>query len=138
MKIKNINTIEWFENKEAYIQYLLMNDDVSKIQKALDSLDNPLSVTEALETANSLIEGNDKISSMLFTLDKEDRDVIVLNILLSSFMNNNEFSKELELFVRKKSPVIAWAKVETGMSIAKFANKVYRPETKENDDLLVA
>ncbi len=127
MKIKSINTIEWFENKEAYIQYLLMNDDVSKIQRTLDSLDNPLSVTEALENAKELIWENEKISYLLNSITEEEKNVIILNILLSSFMNNNGFSKELELFIRKKSSVIAWAKVETGMTIAKYANKVYKP-----------
>ena len=133
MKIKSINNIEWFENKEAYIQYLLMNDDVSKIQNTLDSLDNPLSVTEALEQANKLIQKDEKIFSLLKSLSVEDKNAIVLNILLSAFMNNSEFSKELELFMRKKSPIIAGTKVETGMVIAQYANKVYRPETKLND-----
>jgi len=138
MKIKNIDTINWFENKEAYIQYLLMNDDISKIQKTLDSLDNPVSVVEALKNANNLLENNSKLSYILSNVNKEDRDTIVLNILLNSFLNNNSFDKELELFLRKKSPVIAWAKVETGMTIAKFAHWTYKPETEVDNNLLVA
>ena len=113
-----------------------MNDDVSKIQNTLDSLDNPLSVTEALENAKELIGENEKISVLLNSITEEEKNVIIQNILLSSFMNNNDFSKELELFVRKKSPVIAWAKVETGMTIAKYANKVYKPVTEEDNNLL--
>ena len=132
MKIKSINNINWFENKEAYIQYLLMHDDVSKIQEALDSLDNPLTVTEAINTANELLKNNDRISSLLFNLPEEDRKQIIVNLLFSSFEKNNSFDKEVDIFVRKKAPVISWAKVDTGMIIAKFANKVYKPVNAPN------
>ncbi len=132
MKIKGINNINWFENKEAYIQYLLMHDDVSKIQEALDSLDNPLTVTEAINTANELLKNNDRISSLLFNLPEEDRKQIIVNLLFSSFEKNNSFDKEVDIFVRKKAPVISWAKVDTGMIIAKFANKVYKPVNAPN------
>ena len=132
MKIKSINNINWFENKEAYIQYLLMHVDVSKIQEALDSLDNPLTVTEAINTANELLKNNDRISSLLFNLPEEDRKQIIVNLLFSSFEKNNSFDKEVDIFVRKKAPVISWAKVDTGMIIAKFANKVYKPVNAPN------
>ena len=132
MKIKSINNINWFENKEAYIQYLLMHDDVSKIQEALDSLDNPLTVTEAINTANELLKNNDRISSLLFNLPEEDRKQIIVNLLFSSFEKNNSFDKEVDIFIRKKAPVISWAKVDTGMIIAKFANKVYKPVNAPN------
>ena len=132
MKIKGINNINWFENKEAYIQYLLMHDDVSKIQEALDSLDNPLTVTEAINTANELLKNNDRISSLLFNLPEEDRKQIIVNLLFSSFEKNNSFDKEVDIFIRKKAPVISWAKVDTGMIIAKFANKVYKPVNAPN------
>ncbi len=132
MKIKSINNINWFENKEAYIQYLLMHDDVSKIQEALDSLDNPLTVTEAINTANELLKNNDRISSLLFNLPEEDRKQIIVNLLFSSFEKNNSFDKEVDIFIRKKAPVISWAKVDTGMIIAKFANKVYKPVNDPN------
>jgi len=138
MKIKSINNIGEFEDKKAYIQYLLMNDDVSKIQETLDSLDNPLSVQEALENAEKILETDNKMSSILFSMSEEDKKEIVLNILLNSFINNNSFDKEVELFIRRKSSIIAWAKVETGMSIARFSHWTYRSEVEVNNNLLTA
>jgi hypothetical protein len=114
-----------------------MNDDISKIQIALDSLNNPISVDEAIKNAFNNIEKNDKVTFLFNKISEEDKKEIVINLLSYSFINNTEFNKEVELFVRKKSPVLAQAKVETGMIIAKYANKAYISETPDNNLLVV-
>jgi len=129
MKIKNIWKISSFENKKAYLQYLLMMSDISKIQKTLDSLGNPVSVNEIIKIAKDKIEKKNK--GLIKNISNKDIDKILLSLLLNAFEKNVSFDDELDKFPQHIASLSAKIKVETGMIIVQYANGVYKPETND-------
>ena len=131
INIKNIIKIPY--NPEALVQYYLM--DGKKRQEsstALESMDNPSNIDEAIKFLEKMINDDSKFDIFL-ELKDNDKKEIFSKIIYTALLNNRYINKELELFHRKALSSSTEHKVNAWFVILNYANKVYKKETPANN-----
>ncbi len=121
--MKNMKISEIIQNNyEVFVQFKIMEWTDKKV---LESLENPLDVTEARKNLTLIISKNRKFKNYIPL-----ENTVIDKILAKAFTEKKEILKIIEDFIRKNASLSAKTKIEAVMVLWDIANNWYIPISK--------